>query len=200
MIKLLNIKRKFKTHIVFPNNSFTFEDNNLYILKGENGSGKTTLLYYLALIDNEFEGKYYFDDIELSSQTLKQKDEFRNENISLLLPRGNLINILNIKEKRELFCKKEVKNYDFLDDEKSPYNLSGGEEMLLALSNEVSKQKKLYLLDEITSSLSNEHAIKIMNLLKELSKNSIVIIASHDERIMSYGKIIKIDTYENYEN
>lgn len=200
MIKLLNIKRKFKTHIVFPNNSFTFEDNNLYILKGENGSGKTTLLYYLALIDNEFEGKYYFDDIELSSQTLKQKDEFRNENISLLLPRGNLINILNIKEKRELFCKKEVKNYDFLDDEKSPYNLSGGEEMLLALSNEVSKQKKLYLLDEITSSLSNEHAIKIMDLLKELSKNSIVIIASHDERIMSYGKIIKIDTYENYEN
>ncbi len=200
MIKLLNIKRKFKTHIVFPNNSFTFEDNNLYILKVENGSGKTTLLYYLALIDNEFEGKYYFDDIELSSQTLKQKDEFRNENISLLLPRGNLINILNIKENRELFCKKEVKNYDFLDDEKSPYNLSGGEEMLLALSNEVSKQKKLYLLDEITSSLSNEHAIKIMDLLKELSKNSIVIIASHDERIMSYGKIIKIDTYENYEN
>lgn len=200
MIQLLNVKRKFKTHIVFPNNSFTFEDNNLYILKGENGSGKTTLLYYLALIDNEFEGKYYFDDIELSSQTLKQKDEFRNENISLLLPRGNLINILNIKENRELFCKKEVKNYDFLDDEKSPYNLSGGEEMLLALSNEVSKQKKLYLLDEITSSLSNEHAIKIMDLLKELSKNSIVIIASHDERIMSYGKIIKIDTYENYEN
>lgn len=96
--------------------------------------------------------------------------------------------------------KNEVKNYDFLDDEKSPYNLSDGIEMLLALSNEISKQKKLYLLDEITSFLSTEHAIKIIDLLKELSKNSIVIIASHDERIMSHEKEIKIDTYENFEN
>lgn len=200
MIKLLNIKRKFKTHIVFFDNSFTFEDNNLYILKGDNGSGKTTLLYYLALIDNEFKGKYYFDNVDLSALSLKEKNKFRNDNISLLLPRGNLINFLNVKENRELFCKEEVKNFDSIDDIKSPLYLSGGEEILLALSNEISKHKKLYLLDEITSSLSNEHVIQVMDILKELSKNSIVIIASHDERIMEYGKIIKIDTYNNYDD
>lgn len=197
MIKLLNLKRTFGNHLVFLNNSFTFEDNDLYILKGENGSGKTTLIYYLALIDNEFKGKYYFDEIDLSKLTVKEKNKFREENISLILPKGNLLDFLNVKENRELLCENKIDNYDSIEDEKSPLYLSGGEEILLALSNEISKHKKLYLLDEITSSLSTEHVLKIMKLLKELSKTSIVILASHDERIMPYGKIIQIETQIN---
>lgn len=97
---------------------------------------------------------------------------------------------MNVKENSELFCENKIENYDSIEDEKSPLYLSGGEKILLALSNEISKHKKLYLLDKITSSLSTEHVLEIMKLLKELSKTSIVILASHDKSIMSYGKII----------
>ena len=193
MIKLVNLRRSFGKKIIFDYYSHDFEDNHLYILTGDNGCGKTTLLYFLALIDDGFKGKYLFDDQDLNLLSPKEKDKFRTENISLLLPKGNLIDFLTVGENRSLFVTDNQKNFDHLDSERSIYGLSGGEEILLSLSNEISKNKKLYLLDEVTSSLSDEHAKEIMEILKEQSKSSIVILASHDERILDYGIKVQIE-------
>ena len=197
MIKLVNLRRSFQKRIVFDYFSYDFNDTGLYILTGDNGCGKTTLLYFLALIDDGFKGKYLFDKEDLNILTPKKKEEFRKKNISLLLPRGNLIDFLNVGENRSLFVDKEQKNFDHLESNRSIHGLSGGEEILLSLSNELSKSKKLYLLDEVTSSLSNAHAKEIMDILKEQAKSSLVILASHDERIMDYGKIVHIDSKES---
>ena len=192
MIQLVNLRRSFKDKIVFDGFSTTFDDHGFYILKGDNGCGKTTLLYFLALLDDGFRGKYLFDGVDLNSSPFKERERFRSENISLLLPRGNLLDFLDVGENRILLVKDKTLDFDHLEDRRSVFGLSGGEEILLSLSNEVSKKKKLYLLDEVTSSLSDDHVREVLDILMNLSKDSLVILASHDVRVLPYGKIVNL--------
>lgn len=192
MIQLVNLRRNFKDKIVFDGFSNTFDDHGFYILKGDNGCGKTTLLYFLALLDDGFRGKYLFDGVDLNSCPFKEREKFRSENISLLLPRGNLLDFLDVGENRNLLVKDKALDFDHLEDRRSVFGLSGGEEILLSLSNEVSKKKKLYLLDEVTSSLSDDHVREVLDILMDLSKDSLVILASHDVRVLPYGKIVNL--------
>lgn len=192
MIQLVNLRRSFKDKIVFDGFSNTFDDHGFYILKGDNGCGKTTLLYFLALLDDGFRGKYLFDGVDLNSSPFKEREKFRSENISLLLPRGNLLDFLDVGENRNLLVKDKALDFDHLEDTRSVFGLSGGEEILLSLSNEVSKKKKLYLLDEVTSSLSDDHVREVLDILMDLSKGSLVILASHDVRVLPYGKIVNL--------
>lgn len=192
MIQLVNLRRSFKDKIVFDGFSNTFDDHGFYILKGDNGCGKTTLLYFLALLDDGFRGKYLFDGVDLNSSPFKEREKFRSENISLLLPRGNLLDFLDVGENRNLLVKDKALDFDHLEDTRSVFGLSGGEEILLSLSNEVSKKKKLYLLDEVTSSLSDDHVREVLDILMDFSKGSLVILASHDVRVLPYGKIVNL--------
>ena len=65
--------------------------------------------------------------------------------------------------------------------------LSGGEELLLALDNAFNQNKKIYLLDEVTSNLDDNNFKTVIEKLINISASSLVIIVSHDERINSYS-------------
>ena len=71
--------------------------------------------------------------------------------------------------------------------------LVGGEEALLSLEVEFEKQKKIYLIDELTSALNEEYVLKAMEHIHKQSEESLILMATHDKRILSSGTKIEME-------
>ena len=200
MIELKNISKNFGKNIVLKNLNIKFPSKGLYVIYGSNGIGKTTLLYILGLLDFSFKGKLIIDGLDAKQTNKSVLRKYRNENISYIFSKGNLISYLNVKENLYLGIndKENITRFISLPDKQDVKTLSGGEELLLSLSHEISLNKKIYLLDEVTAALDDENLNKVTSVLKELSKKSLVIMIAHDDRIKSLGINIDIFNYMDY--
>ena len=191
MIELKNITKKFNNNIVLDNLNYKFSETGLYVINGDNGSGKTTLSYIIGLLDNKYEGKFYFNHVDVSKLSKKEYNQAREKFISYIFSKNNLIPYLNVKENLDL--SNSENNFIDLDMKQDVNTLSGGEEILLALNIEINKKKKIYILDEVTSMLDNDHFNKLMEIINNLSKEVLIIMISHDNRTDKYGKQLKLD-------
>ena len=191
MIELKNITKKFNNNIVLDNLNYKFSETGLYVINGDNGSGKTTLSYIIGLLDNKYEGKFYFNNVDVSKLSKKEYNQAREKFISYIFSKNNLIPYLNVKENLDL--SNSENNFIDLDMKQDVNTLSGGEEILLALNIEINKKKKIYILDEVTSMLDNDHFNKLMEIIDNLSKEVLIIMISHDNRTDKYGKQLKLN-------
>lgn len=191
MIELKNITKKFNNNIVLDNLNYKFSETGLYVINGDNGSGKTTLSYIIGLLDNKYEGKFYFNHVDVSKLSKKEYNQAREKFISYIFSKNNLIPYLNVKENLDL--NNSENNFIDLDMKQDVNTLSGGEEILLALNIEINKKKKIYILDEVTSMLDNDHFNKLMEIINNLSKEVLIIMISHDKRTDKYGKQLKLN-------
>ena len=191
MLELKNITKKFNNNIVLDNLNYKFSDTGLYVINGDNGSGKTTLSYIIGLLDNKYEGKFYFNHVDVSKLSKKEYNQAREKFISYIFSKNNLISYLNVKENLDL--SNSENNFIDLDMKQDVNTLSGGEEILLALNIEINKKKKIYILDEVTSMLDNDHFNKLMEIIDNLSKEVLIIMISHDNRTDKYGKQLKLN-------
>lgn len=191
MIELKNITKRFNNNIVLDNLNYKFLETGLYIINGDNGSGKTTLSYIIGLLDNKYEGKFYFNNVDVSKLSKKENNQAREKFISYIFSKNNLIPYLNVKENLDL--SNSENNFIDLEMKQDVNTLSGGEEILLALNIEINKKKKIYILDEVTAMLDNDHFNKLMEIINNLSKEVLIIMISHDKRTSKYGKQLKLN-------
>lgn len=191
MIELKNITKRFNNNIVLDNLNYKFLETGLYVINGDNGSGKTTLSYIIGLLDNKYEGKFYFNNVDVSKLSKKEYNQAREKFISYIFSKNNLIPYLNVKENLEL--SNSENNFIDLEMKQDVNTLSGGEEILLALNIEINKKKKIYILDEVTAMLDNDHFNKLMEIINNLSKEVLIIMISHDKRTDKYGKQLKLN-------
>lgn len=191
MIELKNITKRFNNNIVLDNLNYKFLETGLYVINGDNGSGKTTLSYIIGLLDNKYEGKFYFNNVDVSKLSKKEYNQAREKFISYIFSKNNLIPYLNVKENLEL--SNSENNFIDLEMKQDVNTLSGGEEILLALNIEINKKKKIYILDEVTAMLDNDHFNKLMEIINNLSKEVLIIMISHDKRTNKYGKQLKLN-------
>lgn len=191
MIELKNITKRFNNNIVLDNLNYKFLETGLYVINGDNGSGKTTLSYIIGLLDNKYEGKFYFNNVDVSKLSKKEYNQAREKFISYIFSKNNLISYLNVKENLDL--SNSENNFIDLEMKQDVNTLSGGEEILLALNIEINKKKKIYILDEVTSMLDNDHFNKLMEIINNLSKEVLIIMISHDKRTNKYGKQLKLN-------
>ena len=191
MIELKNITKRFNNNIVLDNLNYKFLETGLYIINGDNGSGKTTLSYIIGLLDDKYEGKFYFNNVDVSKLSKKENNQAREKFISYIFSKNNLIPYLNVKENLDL--SNSENNFIDLEMKQDVNTLSGGEEILLALNIEINKKKKIYILDEVTSMLDNDHFNKLMEIINNLSKEVLIIMISHDKRTNKYGKQLKLN-------
>lgn len=191
MIELKNITKRFNNNIVLDNLNYKFSETGLYIINGDNGSGKTTLSYIIGLLDNKYEGKFYFNNVDVSKLSKKEYNQAREKFISYIFSKNNLIPYLNVKENLDL--SNSENNFIDLEMKQDVNTLSGGEEILLALDIEINKKKKIYILDEVTAMLDNDHFNKLMEIINNLSKEVLIIMISHDKRTNKYGKQLKLN-------
>ena len=222
MIKVTNLSKRFKEREVLKSINFTFPKTGLCIIYGPSGSGKTTFLNCLAGLLS-FEGNISLghtnlenlNDNELSRLRLtnygfifQDFKLFENETVkaNLLFPLETIYSLS--KDKKQRKCQDLLALVGLLDKEKQIVNkLSGGEKQRVAIARALINDPQVLLADEPTGALDEKNSFDIMNILKIISKKSLVIIVSHDQDLtkryadliieMDDGKIVEASSFTN---
>lgn len=210
MIRTENLTKVFRTDEVETTalNSVRFEvkKGEFVAVMGPSGCGKSTLLNILGLLDNPTSGDYYFDGVEVSGFSEKQRAKLRKENIGFVFQNFNLIDELNVYENVELpliylrmkSSERKKRVEEVLDQMKIlhrkkhfPLQLSGGQQQRVAVARAVVANPKLILADEPTGNLDSAHGQEVMNLLENLNqKGTTLIIVTHSQRDADYAQRI----------
>lgn len=203
LIELDSIKLSFKKQNIFNDFSYTFNDVGLYLLFGPSGSGKTTLLNILIGQQKIDSGKYYY-----KGNLFEDNIETNIDDFAYFTQSTYYIDYLTIEDNLKLCSNdSDVINY-WLDYfslpnilHKYPNELSGGEKQRLSLILGLIQNKKVFLLDEPTSSLDKAQAKILYECIKKLSKNVLVILVSHDSRSKEYcDEIIDFTNLKKYQS
>ncbi len=192
MFKINNLSVKFKKNKIIKINSFSFPQKGLVIIKGANGSGKTTLFKAMMNIIH-YEGDIYYNDINI-----KEYKEDLYKKVCYIDQFGNLLNYLTEKENYSII--KDILKFDCesIYNERKLNKLSGGQ-------RKVSEEKRIdissyetFLLDEPTISLDKKHKCELIDRIKEISKEKLVIIITHEiELFKNLAIVYDIDKLEN---
>jgi len=228
MIKVSNLNKyynKNKTNEIHVINDVTLElpSHGLISFLGASGSGKTTLLNIIGGLDKA-QGTISYDFFEMNKYEMSKIDKYRNENFGYVFQSYNLllnetvydnlkialelINIYDAKEtqNRIEYALKSVGMYKYRNKKAS--QLSGGQQQRIAIARALIKHCKVIIADEPTGNLDSANAIEVMNILKSISKKTLVLLVTHNEQLANFysnyiykiedGKII--NQYENISN
>jgi putative ABC transport system permease protein len=199
MIELKNICKIYHSNgiyeVALKNINLDLSSKGLISVVGKSGSGKTTLLNIIGSLDNSDFGELIVDGKNIREFSDNELDSYRNKYVSFIFQNYNLIDhmsvIDNIKlkmtisyddENRVIYeaeeALKKVGLYKYKN--KLPMYLSGGEKQRIAIARAISSDSKIILCDEPTGALDHKTGIEILNILKELSKEKLVIMVTHN--------------------
>ncbi len=216
MLEVVNVSKSFKKDngnfiSILNNISIVFPNKGLVFILGKSGSGKTTLLNILESILKPTNGKVLYNNIDVYNTKNFIKD-YRKKIIGILFQNYNLIKDLTTYEnlliaieihkvnKNRIFkYAKELHLSNLLD--KKVNTLSGGEKQRVSFIRSIIHEPKILFCDEPTGALDEKNGLTILNLLKEYSKNNLVIIVTHNEKLINFDndKIIRIKDGMIYE-
>lgn len=201
MIKLFEVQKIYST---LSGGNHVLKDINLYFEKGEfvsiigkSGCGKTTLLNLISCLDTPSSGQISIDDKLISKMTVEELDEFRNHRIGIIFQNYNLIGHLNVLENvmlaLEINGKVEEKKEKAMDmlkrvglemhAHKLVSQLSGGQKQRVAIARALVGNPDIILADEPTGALDSKTSKEIMDLIKELCSDKLVILVTHNRKI-----------------
>lgn len=191
MIVINDLTFGYKNKLIFNHTSLILPDKGVIILKGDNGSGKSTLLKIIS-------GELFNDDIKLEYNhiTIDEKNkDYLTSRITYISQTNNFVSFLNASENaslNDLINKKGIKPLTLLDDNKfknkKETQLSNGEKVLITLERAINENKNIILLDECSDFLDDYNTNLLINNINALSDKSLIVIVSHDERIINAFK------------
>ena len=209
MLELKGINRIYKSKKssntqALKDINLKFESSGLVFIVGSSGSGKSTLLNVIGSLDKYDSGDLIIDGKSTKKFKNKDFDYYRNNYIGFIFQDFNIIDDYNIIDNINLPLKLQNKKRDSTDllkklgiedlCKRKPNELSGGEKQRVAIARALIKDPKIILADEPTGNLDSKNSKSIMDLLKEISKDRLVIVVSHNlELAESYSdRIIEI--------
>lgn len=188
-----DIGRKFE----FPDIQMN-EGDELLIL-GKSGSGKTTILNILGGLLKPLSGEVFIGNTSLYQLKGANLDKFRGKNIGIIFQKPHILAPLTVEENLRLanFFVDErgkqnealLKELGIFEKRKSKINtLSEGEAQRVSIARALANSPKIILADEPTSSLDDENATIVINLLKEQARkfHAALIIVTHDQRVKNF--------------
>ncbi len=196
-LKLQNISKIYVEKVVSVGLSkinLEFNLGEFVAITGKSGSGKTTLLNVISGIDSYEEGELYINNSPTSHFTQKEFEDYREQYISFIFQDYNIIDsftvlenvelslmhIKNLKERRnkalELIEKVGLKSHIHHKGSK----LSGGQKQRTVIARALAKNSPVILADEPTGNLDSTTSKQIIKLLKEISKDKLVIVVTHN--------------------
>lgn len=219
MIQINNLVKKYGTSAILDVVNFNFPNKGLVCLLGASGSGKSTLLNLLAGFDSKYSGEIMVGGTSISNMNADELCAYRRENIGFIFQNYHLLSGYTVLENSLLsselntFSEEEnrQKAKELMEklglsqkiDEKIE-NLSGGQKQRVAIARALLSNPRIILADEPTGALDRGNSTEIMELLKDISIDRLVIVITHDQKICSFadevihienGKLITKDTY-----
>lgn len=202
MLKLKKINKSYKTgeftQHALKDVSIEFRKNEFVAILGPSGSGKTTLLNIIGGLD-----RYDNGDLIINNQSTKEFDDrnwdaYRNNCIGFIFQSYNLINHISILENVEMSLtlsgidkkEKRQKAIEALTKvglkshiHKKPNQLSGGQMQRVAIARSLVNDPEIILADEPTGALDTKTSKQIMDLIKEIAKDKLVIMVTHNPEL-----------------
>lgn len=193
MLKVIGLGKEYKNKVALNDINLTFPEKGLVIIKGESGCGKSTLLNLLTASDMPTYGKIIFEGVEI---TPKNYESYRLNYCSNIYQDYMLIEDLTVGENIELALQacgqdytaddvKEILQSVGISEEyiaQKASKLSGGEKQRVAIARAISKRNAMIFADEPTGNLDSKNGDTVMEILKEISKERLVVVVSHNER------------------
>lgn len=202
MLELKNVKKDYyvgnQTVSALKGINLKFRQNEFVSILGPSGCGKTTLLNIVGGLDRYTSGDLLIDQKSTKEFKDSDWDAYRNSVIGFVFQNYNLISHLSVldnvemalslsgvsaKERKERATRvlDEVGLKDQLN--KRPNQLSGGQQQRVAIARALVNDPKVLLADEPTGALDSKTSRQIMTLIKEISKDRLVIMVTHNEKI-----------------
>ncbi len=213
MLQVKNIYKEFITgdlkQVALDNVSLNLRDNEFVAVLGPSGSGKTTLLNIIGGLDRYDDGDLIINGISTKRYKDRDWDSYRNHTIGFVFQSYNLIPHQSIlsnvelaltisgvgKTERRKRAKRALETVGLLDQcHKKPNQMSGGQMQRVAIARALVNNPKILLADEPTGALDSETSIQVMELLKEVAKDRLVVMVTHNPELAETyaNRIVKL--------
>jgi putative ABC transport system ATP-binding protein len=207
MIQLKNVDRSYKTGAgrtwVLRRVNLDIREGEFITVMGPSGAGKSSLLNVLALLDDQWEGEYWFREQAVHDLKRKHRSELAKKNVGMVFQSYHLLDDLTVQENIDLpLSYKDIPRgqrqglvADTLDrfqivgkKDLYPNQLSGGQQQLVGIARAVIHRPPLLLADEPTGNLHSGQAREIMELFRGLNQQGTTIVqVTHSEANAAYG-------------
>lgn len=193
MLELKHISKEFDQHRILDDIQITFPDVGLIGIQGQSGCGKSTLLSIVSGLQKEYDGEVLYN-----GKNIRGDDNYRKNYVSYMMQNRDDLLALTVYENIVLPAKiagidvsrkdviklantLEINEYLF----SFPDQLSGGQRQRVSIAKAIMKQSPVLICDEPTGALHQKQAHEVMKLLKDVSKERLVIVVSHDLSLIS---------------
>ena len=199
MLELKGICKRYVTQsftqVALDNVSLSFRDNEFVAILGPSGSGKTTMLNVIGGLDHFDSGDLLIDGISTKDFHDRDWDAYRNNRIGFVFQSYNLIPHQTILENVELaltltgvgHAERRQRAREALEAvglgehvNKRPSQLSGGQMQRVAIARALINDPEIVLADEPTGALDSTTSVQVMDLLKEVARDRLVIMVTHN--------------------
>ncbi len=202
MLQIKNISKKYEVGGVvtraLDDVSLNLRDNEFVAILGPSGSGKTTLLNIIGGLDRYDSGDLVIGDISTKKYKDRNWDSYRNHTIGFVFQSYNLIEhqtvLANVelaltisgisKRERKARAKQALIDVGLKDHiNKRPNQLSGGQMQRVAIARALVNNPDILLADEPTGALDSETSVQVMELLKQVAKDRLVVMVTHNPEL-----------------
>lgn len=222
MLQIKNLRKTYKIGknqvIALDNVSFDLPNGKLVAIVGPSGCGKTTMMNLIGALDGDFEGDVIVNGKSLKEAGGKDLDTYRKNTVGFIFQQFNLLNsqtsIQNVelaldlsgisKQDKTKKARSLLERVGLSDQMKKKVNLlSGGQRQRVAIARALANDPEIILADEPTGALDVKTGEQVMELLKEISKEKLVLMVTHAPELaeayadlivnMEDGKVISIE-------
>ena len=202
MLQIKNVKKVYKTGALVQRAldgvSLSLRDNEFVAILGPSGSGKTTLLNVIGGLDRYDEGELIINSVSTRKYSARDWDSYRNHTVGFVFQSYNLIphqtilanvelalTISGVSRRERTRRAKEALYKVGLGDHihKKPAQLSGGQMQRVAIARALVNDPDILLADEPTGALDSETSVQVMELLREVASDRLVVMVTHNPEL-----------------
>ncbi len=202
MLQIKNVKKVYKTGTLVQRAldgvSLSLRDNEFVAILGPSGSGKTTLLNVIGGLDRYDEGELIINGVSTKKYSNRDWDSYRNHTVGFVFQSYNLIPhqtvLANVElaltisgvspRERRRRAKDALVQVGLAEHiHKKPAQLSGGQMQRVAIARALVNDPDILLADEPTGALDSETSIQVMELLKEVARDRLVVMVTHNPEL-----------------
>lgn len=220
-----DVTKNYGKYNILKGININYKGPGLICFVGPSGSGKSTLLNMIGGLDTVTSGEIIINGINVTELNAKEIVNYRNHHLGFVFQDFFLIKHLNVLDnimlsglmsgnKRDIVSVQAIELIQKLGltgkENQFPNKLSGGEKQRVAIGRALINEPEIIFADEPTGNLDKKNSENVFQMLKEISKDKLVIIVTHDLELaklysdkiyqMSDGKIVNHDDYKNQEH